>query len=228
MNPFDHARSSAAIHGGRWEDYHRLHCWFDDTKATLAHFTHRALRHHVEGIDESMRIFGPTIVNADGVTVSVVDLGRQHMIEDCRRVPDASEWVEDLRVADWMPKADVAKADDMAALSARRFGGSSETYLPLHRWFLATRAWVDGAEHLLFRHHAFGIFEVEALLGPVLSDGRNTIPTRVVAERHVQSVVGRIPAAADWLRRIKGAKWMLQATNAKQLGLKEVAPHLSS
>lgn len=219
MNPYDHARSSASIHGGSWEDYHRLHSWFDETKATVCHFTHRALRHHAEGIDEAVRIFGHTILNRNGVEVSVLDLGRQHMDEDCRHLPSAAEWLVDFRPPEWMPDSDEADAGEMAILSARRYGGRPETYLPLHAWFLATRTWTDGAEHMLFRHHAFGIFEAEALFGPVLTDGTNTVPTRVVAERHVQSVVGRMPSASDWLRRIKGSRWMLQATNARRLGL---------
>ncbi|MFZ3482129.1 DUF6915 family protein [Sphingomonas sp. 3-13AW] len=219
MNPYDHARSSAALHGGSWQDYHRLHSWFDETKAALCHFTHRALRHHTQGIEEAVRVFGATITNGDGACIPVSGLGRQHMDEDCQHVPDATEWLIDFRPPDWMPARDDSNVHDLADLSARRFGGAAETYLPLHRWFLETRTWAGGLEHLLFRHHSFGIFEAEARFGPILTDGANTVPTRVVAERHVQTVLGRVPAAADWLRRIKGSRWMLQATNARKLGL---------
>ena len=58
MNPFDHARSSARLHGGCWSDYHPLHAWFDLTKSAHCHFTHRSLRHHREGIVEAVRVFG--------------------------------------------------------------------------------------------------------------------------------------------------------------------------
>lgn len=210
MNPYDHAVSSAAIHGGSWSDYHPVHAWFDATKAAQCHFTHRALRHHGEGIAECVRIHGQAIVNADGVSVDVRALGLQHMAEDCARVPEAAEWLEDFRTADWMPTDADHDPAEMAALSARRHGGDASSYLPLHRWFLETSEWVEGPGHLLFRHHAFGIFEAESRFGPVLGPDRGTIPTRVVAERHVQDVVGRIPTAADWLRRIKGDRWMVR------------------
>lgn len=45
MHPYDHARSSARIHGGSWQDYFPLHTWFDASKSVLCRFTHRALRH---------------------------------------------------------------------------------------------------------------------------------------------------------------------------------------
>jgi hypothetical protein len=35
----------------------------------------------------------------------------------------------------------------------------------------------------------------------------------------VQQVLGRIPPASDFLRRIKVARWMLHATSPRKLGL---------
>jgi hypothetical protein len=72
----------------------------------------------------------------------------------------------------------------------------------------------------LFRHHSFGVFEAESRFGPALDiGGDRRVPTRVVAERHVQTVLGRVPAAVDVLRRIRGARWMLQAASPRKLGL---------
>ena len=211
MNPYDHAVSSAAIHGGCWRDYHRIHAWFDETKAAQCHFTHRALRHHVQGAAEALRVLGTTVRNSNGIEIDVAEIGRQHMREDCGRMPEASDWLEDFRPADWMPTVVDHDAASLAALSAKRHGDDAKTYLPVHAWFLETSAWADDAAHLLFRHHAFGIFEAEALFGPVIGTGRHALPTRVLAERHVQTVVGRTPTAADWLRRIKGERWMVRS-----------------
>ena len=49
-HPLKHAQSSARKFGGRAEDYLPIHNWFDESKAFLADFRHRALRHHTEGI----------------------------------------------------------------------------------------------------------------------------------------------------------------------------------
>jgi len=219
MHPYDHARSSARIHGGIWQDYFELHSWFDASKSLLCRFTHRALRHHLEGVAEAVAHFGADISNCDGVDIDTMTLGVQHLEEDCPRIVTAGDWLVGFDAPDWLPAA-LPDAEDLAQTSVMRFGGEVDDFLPLHRWFLATAAWSEGTTHLMFRHHAFGVFEAEARFGPVIhhGDGRVT-PTRVVAERHVQEVLGRVPPATEFLRRIKGERWMLQATSPRKLGL---------
>lgn len=219
MHPYDHARSSARIHGGIWQDYFELHSWFDASKSLLCRFTHRALRHHLEGVAEAAAHFGADIRNSDGVDIDTTTLGVQHLEEDCPRIVRARDWLVGFDAPDWLPSS-LPDAEDLAQASVMRFGGKAEDFLPLHGWFLATAAWSEGAAHLMFRHHAFGIFEAEARFGPVIhqSDGRAT-PTRVAAERHVQEVLGRVPPATEFLRRIKGERWMLQAMSPRRLSL---------
>jgi len=218
MNPYDHARSSARLHGGRWSDYHALHAWFDLTKSTHCHFTHRALRHHHEGIAEAVAVFGSFVTNSDGSEVSTQALGRQHVEEDCQHVPAAADWLADFDTPDWL-QAPIADSAELARLSALRLGGTPETYLALHEWMLASRYWTDHPGHLMFRHQSFGIYETENRFGAALGDKAYSVPTRVVAELHVRSILGRLPAAADLLRRLKTQRWMLQATSARRLGL---------
>lgn len=219
MHPYDHARSSVKLHGGRWQDYFAYHHHFDSSKSALCHFTHRALKHHLEGIAAAREIFGKHIANSDGVTISTETLGHQHLTEDCRTLPSAADWVEGFEPPSWLPCV-APTTEDLVDDDVRRFGGNAEVYFPLHHWFFQTRTWVDGPAWFLFRHHAFGVFEAEERFGPVLGAlSRSAVPTRVVAERHVQRVLGRTPPASDFLRRIKGERWMLQATSPKKLGL---------
>src|SRR5260370_9155760 len=70
-HPLKHAQSSARKFGGRAEDYPPIHNWFDESKAFLADFRHRALRHHAEGIFLAEKLFGVAIVNSDGKQVPV-------------------------------------------------------------------------------------------------------------------------------------------------------------
>lgn len=219
MHPYDHARSSARIHGGDWQDYFALHAWFDATKSVLCRFTHRALRHHREGVAEAVFVFGAEIRNKDGVDIDTIELGRQHLLEDCPSIVRAQDWMTGFHIPEWLP-ASIPDAGDIAQASVMRFGGDTSRFLPLHRWFLATGSWTAGSEHLAFRHHAFGVFEAEARFGPVIALGYGkAVPTRVVAERHVQEVLGRIPPATEFLKRIKGERWMLQASSPRKLGL---------
>jgi len=85
-HPWKHAESSARRFGGKLEDYLPIHNWFDESKAFLPDFRHRALRHHAEGIFLAERIFGVAIVNSDGTTVPVRYVGEQHVKEDLGRI----------------------------------------------------------------------------------------------------------------------------------------------
>ena len=105
MNPYHHARSSAGRFGGRWEDYWPLHSWFDESKAHLADFRHRALRHHSEGIFLAERLFGAVITNSAGRAIPTRVLGEQHVKEDLGRIPTVQDWLECLAPRQWMMRA---------------------------------------------------------------------------------------------------------------------------
>jgi|SRR5271157_2051231 len=70
-HPIKHAESSARKFGGKAEDYLAIHNWFDESKAFLSDFRHRALRHHAEGIFLCEKMFGTAITNSDGNSVPV-------------------------------------------------------------------------------------------------------------------------------------------------------------
>ncbi len=80
-HPIEHAKSSARQFGGAPEDYLRIHEWFDESKAQVADFRHRSLRHHAEGIFQAERLFGVTIRNSAGKDVPVRYIGEQHVRE---------------------------------------------------------------------------------------------------------------------------------------------------
>jgi hypothetical protein len=101
-HPIEHAQSSAKKFGGKLEDYLAIHSWFDESKAFLADFRHRALRHHTEGIFLAERIFGITLRNNDGAEVPVRYIGEQHVKEDLGRIPTAQDWLLRISPERWM------------------------------------------------------------------------------------------------------------------------------
>ena len=101
-HPYHHAISSARKWGGEPEDYQKIHDWFDESKAHMADFRHRALRHHTEGIFMAERIFGVTIVNSAGRIVPVRYIGEQHVKEDLGRIPTVADWLSNIKVEGWM------------------------------------------------------------------------------------------------------------------------------
>ena len=101
-HPLKHAESSARKFGGKPEDYLAIHNWFDESKAFLADFRHRALRHHAEGIFLAERFFGVTIVNSDGERVPVRYVGERHVKEDLGRIPTVQDWLSQINPQRWM------------------------------------------------------------------------------------------------------------------------------
>jgi hypothetical protein len=102
MHPYHHALSSVERWGGKLEDYLPIHEWFDESKAHMADFRHRALRHHSEGIFLCERIFGTTLTNSDGRVIPVRWVGEQHVKEDLGFIPSVKDWLEHLMPQKWM------------------------------------------------------------------------------------------------------------------------------
>ena len=108
MHPYYHALSSAKKHGGKWQDYIEIHNWFDESKASIGDFRHRALRHHTEGIFLCERIYGLTLkIKTNNTTYKMVPtrlIGEQHVTEDLGFIPTAKDYLKEMAVPIWMTK----------------------------------------------------------------------------------------------------------------------------
>ena len=101
-HPYHHAVSSAKKYGGEPSEYLKLHEWLDSSKAHMADFRHRALRHHSEGIFMLEEIFGATITLSTGRVVPVRFIGEQHVLEDLGRIPTVADWLGKIQPESWM------------------------------------------------------------------------------------------------------------------------------
>jgi hypothetical protein len=100
---YHHAQSSAKRFGGLASDYIDIHNWFDETKANMADFRHRALRHHSFGIFECEQKFGVTVTNSEGKKVPVRMIGEQHVKEDFSGfIPTVHDWLKGIPQQPWM------------------------------------------------------------------------------------------------------------------------------
>ena len=107
-----------------------------------------------------------------------------------------------------------------ALSSVKRWGGCVDDYRAPHDWFDQSKAIIADPRHRALRHHAEGIFMLEALFGQTItnSDGR-IVPVRLIGEQHVIEDLGRIPSFADWGRQIRPASWMLRGNPQGSPGL---------
>ena len=159
MHPYHHALSSARRYGGTAADYLPLHNWFDATKANMSFFTHRALRHHYEGVREAVKVFGDHIANSEGTSVAVETISLQHFAEDMSIIPSAADWLQCIDRSRMPALTAMPTAEELADRSARRFATTLPVVLPVHQWFFETATWFTDQRHLAMRHHSFGIFE---------------------------------------------------------------------
>lgn len=103
--PWIHAEASAKKYGGKPEDYIAIHNLMDSSKGTIADSRHRALTHNAWFVGTILeKIFGVTLKNSDGMTVSVRDIGEQHVLEDYRMrfIPSAQDFLQEMEVKTWM------------------------------------------------------------------------------------------------------------------------------
>ena len=152
-HPLHHAESSARKFGGAPSDYQAVHDWFDASKEHLALFTHRALRHHTQGIFEAERVFGNSLTNGAGREIPIRWIGEQHVREDCRgRIPSMADWFTRIQPAPWMANGHIdrlahervgdPRPEWLAAVAA------GQTILGLRDWMAARDAVASVSEDI--------------------------------------------------------------------------------
>ena len=193
-HPIDHAKTTASILGGVYQDWLPLHCWLDASKIAVADYTHRMMRHHTYGVERAVELFTSDTLFEHEVRAAA----QQHIMEDCGgRVPEYEDWL------DCLPKTYRIGKYSIKLLckdSARWYGGAPEDYARIHEWF---NAMPD------IRLTAFGIFEAEEVFGVEYLPG---VPTRYIGEHHTKSIRGCIPSLGKVTTKLCREAWMANNT----------------
>lgn len=100
--------------GGKPEEHLPYHQWMDATKAHFADVRHRAMRHHSEGIDLALSIFGQTIevtVRDAPRKIPLRPILERHVIEDLGHIPTMADWLREMPMRSWMVSKAMARPD---------------------------------------------------------------------------------------------------------------------
>lgn len=101
--PWIHSLSSARKYGGNPEDYIEIHNFLDSSKGVIADNRHRALTHNSWFLSVVLeRVFGVTFQNSADKTISVRDIGEQHVFEDLGCIPSGQDYLGELEYKSWM------------------------------------------------------------------------------------------------------------------------------
>lgn len=227
MKPLQHAQISAKTYSGVWADYIELHNFLDSSKAACAHFKHRFLLHHAEGIELAIRLFGEQITNSEKQIVSTSRILTDHLIEDVGSIVSIEDWARDL-----LPQKDAPFYQFLARkrgqIEASEIKGEKEL---LNAFNLrdddvcAVKSFLDfslrNSEHpaaVLFSHNSFAVFLAEKLLGvafvkknskPNCQNSKNQlIATREVFERLIFLRMKAVYSPAEIVARTAESQWM--------------------
>jgi len=96
--------------------------------------------------------------------------------------------------------------------SVRKWGGIPSDYIALHNWFDETKQYTGDWTHRALRHHSAGIqWAIEKFGHTIVNSNGQHIPTKVLAETHVEEDCGFIPIPSDYLKVLSKnpEQWML-------------------
>lgn len=106
----------------------------------------------------------------------------------------------------------MAKPITHAELSAKRFGGKFEDYLPIHDFMDSSKSVFCDNRHRALTHNSWFLSNViERVFGHVIvNSAGKKVSTREIAEWHVYEDFGMkyIPAASDYLQLIEPTSWI--------------------
>lgn len=183
MKPLQHAQISQKTHGGKWQDYIAVHNFLDSSKAACAHFKHRFLLHHAEGIELGVKIFGASVVNSENKPIETRRILTEHLIEDVGRIVSVDTWARDL-----LPN----KNDSFYRLLAKKRALIEGDSIPGENELLAAFNLskddadsvkkfllfpLETSEHpaaLLVSHNSFAVFLAERVFGHAFVKNTNT------------------------------------------------------
>src|SRR5205823_318136 len=91
-----------------------------------------------------------------------------------------------------------------AERSAKKWGGTPELYLPVHRWFDASRATIPDNRHRMLLHHSFGILLAEQVFGSAIQlDNGRRVFVRDIGVQHVVDDLGFLPTPTQCLAQLE-------------------------
>ena len=240
MKPLQHAQISAKTYGGVWSDYIEIHNFLDSSKAACAHFKHRFLLHHAEGIELAAQLFGEQIENNEKQVVSTRRILTDHLIEDVGSIVSIEDWARDL-----MPQKDAPFYQFLARkrgqIEADEIKGEKELLNAFNlagEDVCAIKSFLDfPLQHsahpaaVLFSHNSFAIFLAEKLFGVAfvrknLKLNRKIYKNQLVAmrevfERLIFLRMKTIYSPAEIVARTETKEWMRGKISTEKGGNKK-------
>lgn len=102
-----------------------------------------------------------------------------------------------------------------AEASAQKWGGQPSDYIALHDWFDETKQHTGNWTHRALRHHSAGVqWAIERFGHVIINTNGQSIPTKVIAEQHIEEDCAFVPTPSNWLVSLLESPkpWMMGTT----------------
>jgi hypothetical protein len=105
-----------------------------------------------------------------------------------------------------------------ARSSVKKYGGTIENYIHIHRWFDSTKGHMPVFKHRAILHNSFGMLLAEQVFGDYItnSDGK-MVEVRQIAYDHIFEDCGFVPTVEDWLKGLQVQPWMMKADETRKV-----------
>jgi hypothetical protein len=102
-----------------------------------------------------------------------------------------------------------------AERSAKKWGGTPEDYLPIHRWLDQCKAHLADNRHRAVLHNAWGIHLAIEVFGDFITNSVNRrVFVKEIGEQRVVEDLGFIPSLNECLAGLKLEPWMAGALSS--------------
>lgn len=225
MKPLQHAQISRKTHGGCWQDYIAVHSFLDSSKAACAHFKHRFLLHHHEGIELGARIYGANVVNSENKAIETRRILTEHLIEDVGRIVSVEDWARDLlpngndSFYKFLEKKRALIEDDCIPGEnelLEAFNLSKDDVAAVKKLLHFP---LENSEHpaaLLVSHNSFAVFLAERIFGHAFvkytDSQKQLVAVREVFERLIFLRMKAVYSPAEIVARTASQEWMRGAS----------------
>jgi hypothetical protein len=96
-----------------------------------------------------------------------------------------------------------------AKISAKRWGGVPDDYLPIHNFIDQTKMAMPDIRHRAILHSAFGCYLAEQVFGTIIiNHEQKEVSVRDIVEEHIIEDLGFIPSIERWLTKLPIEGWM--------------------
>lgn len=224
MKPLQHAQISAAAYGGSWTDYVEVHSFLDSSKAACAHFKHRFLLHHAEGVELGVKIFGETIRNSEQREVSTRKILTEHLIEDVGQIVSVEDWARSLLpgtndsfyelLAKKRERIEAGAVRGERELLRDAFGLTDEDAAAVREFLSFSLSSSAHPAALLVSHNSFAIFLAEKIFGYAFAKREKSnsrkqfVAVREVFERLIFLRMKTVFSPFEIVARTASAEWM--------------------